>query len=154
MSIKFKYKNNYLFNILSILFIILLFLTYYILFEHVKNPIHCIFLIILITIIIFIWMYLTKRKLEKTTGEFILDKSTLTYNTMKKSYYIDYPEIDYITKEKYNDEFLIFSKSSILYKVKIKNAGLFTFYYYDNSLINAIESLAKKAKIKIIDKTF
>lgn len=98
-------------------------------------------------------MNLICKKISIISGNFEFKKNELIYSSLNKSYIIKYEEIEYISKESYIDYSNIFNIEKYLYRIKIKNAKYFTFSYYDDSLINAMEKLASYTKIKIDDAT-
>lgn len=149
-SCLFKYKNSFLFNIVSILFVILFMLICILIIEFIKENLMKLIAILFILLFLAMWMYFVKKKIEITYGEFRFDKKEFAYTTMKKTYFIKYNEIDYIKKETYIEDNIIYHQESTLYKIKIKNAGIFIFRTYDNTLDEAMELLSFKSKVNII----
>lgn len=152
-EISFKFQTPTLANIVSfIIFIIYLIFIYYVI-KIPFNTLTSIFLIIIITAIIIIIMRFICQKISVIVGNFEFKKNELIYTVLNKSYIIKYNEIEYISKESYIDYSNIFHIEKYLYRIKIKKAKYFTFSYYNNTLINAIEKLSSCAKIKIDDVT-
>ena len=149
--IDFKYYGTYLFNIVCFLFFILFLLTIYLIISTTKIIETRIILILLATLIILIWMLFIGKKLCTLKGEFVFNKDEFTYYTLRKSYTIKYNEIEYISKESYMDYSNIFNVQKNMYRLKIKNAGSFTFAYTDDSLLVALNELSKISKVKIDD---
>ena len=75
------------------------------------------------------------------------------YNTLRKNNEISYDKIKYISKELRYDRTTLFNLEKTIYRVKIKNAGSFIYYYTDESLVFAIKELAKRCNLDILDKT-
>ena len=109
--------------------------------------------IALVSILLFTWMFIISKKLSIITGSFIFDTDVFYYETLRKSYEINYNEVAYISKEYRIDGNSFFNLERIIYRIKIKDAGSFVYYYEDDSLVKAINVLAKKLDMKIIDKT-
>ena len=151
--INFKYKGSFLTNIVSFMFVCLFIVFSIIIVKANINTILKIISIFLILGILLLWMYFINKKLSILNGTFIFDKDKFYYETLRKSYEIDYDEIDYVSKEIRINNNVIFNRENPLFRIKIKNAGSFIFYIYDNSLENAIDRLCGMTKIKYKDKT-
>lgn len=151
--INFKYRTPVLANIVSFIFLLIYLLLVYLAIKSPFQPIIIILLISLITLLTIILMNLICKKISIISGNFEFKKNELIYSSLNKSYIIKYEEIEYISKESYIDYSNIFNIEKYLYRIKIKNAKYFTFSYYDDSLINAMEKLASYTKIKIDDAT-
>lgn len=149
--IDFKYHGTYIFNIVSFMFFILFLLIIYIILSSVNTFETRIIFILLSTIFILIWMLFIGKKLCTLNGRFVFDKDEFTYYTLRKTYTIKYTEIEYISKENYTDYSNIFNVQKVLYRLKIKNNGSFTFAYIDNSLLDALSTLSQISKVKIDD---
>ena len=149
--IDFKYHGTYIFNIVSFMFFILFLLIIYIILSSVNTFETRIIFILLATILILIWMLFIGKKLCALNGRFVFDKDEFTYYTLRKTYTIKYAEIEYISKENYTDYSNMFNVQKVLYRLKIKNNGSFTFAYIDNSLLDALSALSQISKVKIDD---
>ena len=149
--IDFKYYGTYLFNIVSFLFFTLFILTIYLIISTTKTIEARIILILTSTLIILIWMLFIGKKLCILNGKFIFEKDEFNYYTLRKTYIIKYNEIEYISKETYTDYSNIFNIQKNLYRLKIKNAGSFTFACIDDSLLDALTTLSQISKVKIDD---
>ena len=150
-NIEFKYKNDYLFSICLGIMVCLFILLGIIIFQSNITLLRKFTLLLLSLIILSLWGIILKRKLEVTYGSFVFDKNEVVYTTLGKAYYIDYKEIDYIMKKNYMDNSYLVSREALEYIIKIKDSGTFTFKYYDQSVIDAIKLLSKKANINIIE---
>ena len=114
------------------------------------NASKLLFMLIYLLLLV-LWMLQIKKRLDITYGEFIFNEEELSYTTLNKTYYINYKEIDSIKKIIYIENTNIISYKSYEYIIKIKDAGQFIFRYYDNSLDTAINALANKLDIDIIE---
>lgn len=152
-SISFKYKSTYLFNMVALLFFILYIIIIFVIIKFYSSFFLRILLLILAIIFILLWMYFVGKKLCVLNGKFNFNKNDFEYITMRKTYIINYNEIESITKENYIDNSKIISIENMLFRLKIKNSGSFVFCYYDSSLIDAIKKLTEISKNKINDQT-
>lgn len=147
----FKYKNNTLSKYFLILFIIIYIIGSISINKYIMlNASKLLFMLIYLLLLV-LWMLQIKKRLDITYGEFIFNKEELSYTTLNKTYYINYKEIDSIKKIIYIENTNIISYKSYEYIIKIKDAGQFIFRYYDNSLDTAINALANKLDIDIIE---
>ena len=141
----FKYKNNYLFNIVSFISFIISIIAIVVILMSNIIIINKILFILLTFVIINILIFIINNIGCVTNGRFTLDKHSFIYETLRNEYTINYQEIEYINKETYIDNNSFIKKENYCYKIKIKNAGCFTFNYYNSSLDDAIEELALRA---------
>ena len=147
----FKYKNNTLSKYFLILFIIIYVIGSILINKYIMlNASKLLFMLIYLLLLV-LWMSQIKKRLDITYGEFIFNEEELSYTTLNKTYYINYKEIDSIKKIKNIENTNIISYKSYEYIIKIKDAGQFIFRYYDNSLDTAINALANKLDIDIIE---
>lgn len=147
----FKYKNNTLSKYFLILFIIIYVIGSILINKYIMlNASKLLFMLIYLLLLV-LWMLQIKKRLDITYGEFIFNEEELSYTTLNKTYYINYKEIDSIKKIIYIEHTNIISYKSYEYIIKIKDAGQFIFRYYDNSLDTAINALANKLDIDIIE---
>lgn len=147
----FKYKNNTLSKYFLILFIIIYVIGSILINKYIMlNASKLLFMLIYLLLLV-LWMLQIKKRLDITYGEFIFNEEELSYTTLNKTYYINYKEIDSIKKIIYIENTNIISYKSYEYIIKIKEAGQFIFRYYDNSLDTAINALANKLDIDIIE---
>lgn len=147
----FKYKNNTLSKYFLILFIIIYVIGSILINKYIMlNASKLLFMLIYLLLLV-LWMLQIKKRLDITYGEFIFNEEELSYTTLNKTYYINYKEIDSIKKIIYIENANIISYKSYEYIIKIKDAGQFIFRYYDNSLDTAINALANKLDIDIIE---
>src|SRR5574344_152454 len=152
-NILFKYKSAYFFNMLALMFFILFIICTIIIIKYVKANNMRIIWILGMALLIFIWMNLVAKKLCVLNGKFSFSKDTLTYDTLSKTYEIEYQEIEYIIKEKLMDNTSFFNIENYQYRLKIKYAGSFKFAYFNESLDEAMNTLSAISKIKIDDET-
>ena len=146
-----KYKNNTLSKYFLILFIIIYVIGSILINKYIMlNASKLLFMLIYLLLLV-LWMLQIKKRLDITYGEFIFNEEELSYTTLNKTYYINYKEIDSIKKIIYIENTNIISYKSYEYIIKIKDAGQFIFRYYDNSLDTAINALANKLDIDIIE---
>lgn len=148
-NIDFKYRSSKLFNIVAFLFFCLFILVVFIILKYVKSVGFRIVYILISGFILYIWMYLVNKKLCILNGTFIINNNTLIYETLSKSYEIEFNEIDYLSIEKCLDKTSLFNIENYLYRIKIKGAGSFIFYYYNDSLDKAFNNLANRLDITI-----
>ena len=147
----FKYKNNTLSKYFLILFIIIYVIGSILINKYIMlNASKLLFMLIYLLLLV-LWILQIKKRLDITYGEFIFNEEELSYTTLNKTYYINYKEIDSIKKIIYIENTNIISYKSYEYIIKIKDAGQFIFRYYDNSLDTAINALANKLDIDIIE---
>lgn len=147
----FKYKNNTLSKYFLILFIIIYVIGSILINKYIMlNASKLLFMLIYLLLLV-LWMLQIKKRLDITYGEFIFNEEELSYTTLNKTYYINYKEIDSIKKIIYIENTNIISYKSYEYIIKIKDDGQFIFRYYDNSLDTAINALANKLDIDIIE---
>jgi hypothetical protein len=150
--IDFKFKSNYYINIvMGILFIILLIIIFLIIKNISLNTLRVIYILLAFLILWLIILFL-HHKLTIINGEFEFNEDSINYTCLKKTYIINYDEIAYINKNTYIDKSNLINQENYQFVIKIKNSGQFNFLYYDDSLDEAINYLAKKAKIKISEK--
>lgn len=147
----FKYKNNTLFKYFLILFIIIYIIGSILINKYIMLNASKLFFMLIYLLLLVLWMLQIKKRLDITYGEFIFNEEELSYTTLNKTYYINYKEIDSIKKIIYIENTNIISYKSYEYIIKIKDAGQFIFRYYDNSLDTAINALANKLDIDIIE---
>lgn len=152
-TVLFKYKSSYFFNMVALMFFILFIISTIIIIKYVKANNMRIIWILIIAILIFIWMNLVAKKLCVLNGKFSFSKDILTYDTLSKTYEIEYQEIEYIIKEKLMDYTSFFNIENYQYRLKIKNAGSFRFVYFNESLDEAMKALSSISKISIEDET-
>ena len=147
-NISFRFKNNRIYNSVAFILFIILIINIYIIILNVNNNLYRILYILLSFIIINIILLLT-NKFTISRGIFNFDDNQLTYETVTKSYTINYDEVEYIIKNNYIDDTSIIKKENYEYIIKIRNEGTFTFKYTDNSLVDAIKELALRSNIEI-----
>ena len=147
----FKYKNNTLSKYFLILFIIIYIIGSILINKYIMLNASKLLFILIYLLLLVLWMLQIKKRLDITYGEFIFNEEELSYTTLNKTYYINYKEIDSIKKIIYIENTNIISYKSYEYIIKIKDAGQFIFRYYDNSLDTAINALANKLDIDIIE---
>lgn len=147
----FKYKNNTLSKYFLILFIIIYVIGSILINKYIMLNASKLFFMLIYLLLLVLWMLQIKKRLDITYGEFIFNEEELSYTTLNKTYYINYKEIDSIKKIIYIENTNIISYKSYEYIIKIKDAGQFIFRYYDNSLDTAINALANKLDIDIIE---
>lgn len=147
----FKYKNNTLSKYFLILFIIIYIIGSILINKYIMLNASKLFFMLIYLLLLVLWMLQIKKRLDITYGEFIFNEEELSYTTLNKTYYINYKEIDSIKKIIYIENTNIISYKSYEYIIKIKDAGQFIFRYYDNSLDTAINALANKLDIDIIE---
>ena len=145
----FKYKNDKLFNIISLIFFIFFVLLLFIILGSDNKILTKILYILLSFIGINLLLIFISRVICITVGTISLDKHSFIYETLNSEYTINYQEIEYINKLNYIDNDSIIRNENYLYKVKVKDAGYFIFKRYDDSLDDAMSELSKIAKIKI-----
>ena len=152
-TVNFKYKGDFLTNIISFMFICLFIIFSILVFKINISIIFKIIIIFIILALLSLWMYFINKKLSILNGTFIFDNDKFYYETLRKSYEIGYDEIQYVSKEIRINNNVIFNRENPLFRIKIKDAGSFVFYIYDNSLENAIDRLCGMTNIKYKDKT-
>jgi len=140
----FKYQSRKHYNFTTPLFIFLFILSIIVMNKYIVFSFLLIPAVIAITILISLWMYYVRDKLNVVKGIFEFSNEEFYYTTCGKTVAISYNEVESITINPYIDTFLIFKKEENSYVIKIKDAGTFTFPIYDNSLKVAIEELNKK----------
>ena len=145
----FKYKNDKLFNIISLIFFIFFILLIFIILSNVDSILYKILYILLSFIGINILLIFISKYICITNGTISFDKHSFIYETLNNEYTINYQEIEYINKMIYIDNDSIIRNENYLYKVKIKNAGYFIFKHYDDSLNEAIEELSSRSNKEI-----
>ena len=149
--ITFKYRDNFIFNIISfICFIIFMILTY-IIINNIESIPKKILYILLVFIIINVILAIISSKICVLKGKFIFEEGEFTYESISKTYTIRYDEIEYIRKDIYTDNTTLMKRENYIYKIKIKDDGSLLFKYYNDSLLDAIEELAMKSNLKIED---
>jgi hypothetical protein len=147
--ITFKFKSNYFINIvMGILFIILLFCVFLIIKNIDLIALRVVYILLTFLILWLVVLFL-HHLLTIINGEFEFTENCLNYTHLRKTYIINYDEIADIYKCTYIDKSNLINQENYQYIIKIKNNGQFVFLYYDDSLTEAINYLAKKAKIKI-----
>ena len=148
-NVNFKYKNDYFYNILAFFLFIIFILVTLIIFKYAQTTFNKILYILLTFIIINVILAIIDKTVSNTSGNFIFDKHSFIYDTLHNEYTINYQEIEYITKEIYTDSYGLLRHENYMYVIKIKNAGSFVFRYTEDNLVEAIEKLCSKAKLKI-----
>ena len=148
-KIDFKYRSTKLFNIVAFLFFCLFIIVTLVIFKYVKTTGYKIVYILVSLLILFLWMHLTNRKICVLNGTFIFDNDTFYYETLRKSYEVKYNEVDYLSIERCFDKTNFFNIENYLYRIKIKDAGSFIFYYNDDSLDEAFNKLADELNMTI-----
>ena len=145
----FKYRSTRLFNIVAFLFFCLFIIVTIIILKYVSTTGYKIAYILLSGFILFIWMYFINKKLCILNGTFIIENNLLIYETLHKSYEIKFREIDYLSIEKCLDRTSLFNIENYLYRIKIKDAGSFVFFYNDDSLDDAFKILSNILETEI-----
>lgn len=148
-KIEFKYRSTRLFNIVAFLFFCLFIIVTLIIIKYVNSTGYKIVYILLCGGILYLWMYIVNRKICVLNGCFIFDEDKFYYDTLRKSYEIKFNEVDYLTIEKGLDKTSLFNIENYLYRIKIRDAGSFIFYYYDKSLDEAFKKLSDELNITI-----
>ena len=149
MNFSFKYKNDKLFNIISLIFFIFFVLVLFIILGGNGTILTKILFILLSFIGINLLLILVSRVICITVGTITFDKHSFIYETLNNEYTLNYQEIEYINKLNYIDSDSLIRNENYLYKVKIKDAGYFIFKKYDDSLDEAMSELSKRTKIEI-----
>ena len=147
--IDFKYRSTKLFNIVAFLFFCLFIIVVFVILKYIKTTGYRIIYILISSVILFLWMYLINRKICVLNGTFVFDNNKLYYETLRKSYEIDYNEVDYLSIERCFDKTSLFKIENYLYRIKIKDAGSFVFYYSDDTLKDAFNKLSDELNIRI-----
>ena len=151
--INFKYRSSYLFNVVCFLFLILFVIAIFIIINNIMDIKLRIIYILLTYLFINIWMFLINKKLCILNGSIKFNNKDFEYNTLGKSYIMNYSEIEYISKESHLDKTNLFNIEKYCYRIKIRNNGSFIFEYYDDTLLDALNELSIKSKITIDDAT-
>ena len=149
MNFSFKYKNDKLFNIISLIFFIFFVLVLFIILGGNSAILTKILFILLAFIGINLLLILVSKVVCITVGTITFDKHSFIYETLNNEYTLNYQEIEYINKLNYIDSDSLIRNENYLYKVKIKDAGYFIFKKYDDSLDEAMSELSKRTKIEI-----
>ena len=145
----FKYKNDKLFNIISLIFFIFFILLLFIILGS-SHPILTKILFVLLTFIgMNLFLILISKVVCISVGTMSFDKHSFIYETFNNEYTINYQEIEYINKMDYVDNDSIIKTENYLYKVKVKDAGYFIFKRFDESLDNAMAELSDRTNTKI-----
>ena len=145
----FKYKNDKLFNIMSLIFFIFFVLLLFIILGSDNNILTKVLFILLSFIGINLFLILLSRIICISVGTISFDKHSFIYETFNNEYTLNYQEIEYINKLNYIDNDSIIRNENYLYKVKIKDAGYFIFKRYDESLDNAMIELSNRTEKEI-----
>lgn len=145
----FKYKNDKLFNIISLIFFIFFVLLLFIILGSNNSILTKILFILLAFIGINLFLILISKVVCISVGTITFDKHTFIYETFNNEYTINYQEIEYINKMNYIDNDSLIRSENYLYKVKIKEAGYFIFKRFDDSLDEAMIELSKKTNKEI-----
>ena len=145
----FKYKNDKLFNIISLIFFIFFVLLLFIILGSNNSILTKILFILLAFIGINIFLIIISKVVCISVGTITFDKHTFIYETFNNEYTINYQEIEYINKMNYIDNDSLIRSENYLYKVKIKEAGYFIFKRFDDSLDEAMIELSKKTNKEI-----
>lgn len=145
----FKYKNDKLFNIISLIFFIFFVLLLFIILGSNNSILTKILFILLAFIGINLFLILISKVVCISVGTITYDKHTFIYETFNNEYTINYQEIEYINKMNYIDNDSLIRSENYLYKVKIKEAGYFIFKRFDDSLDEAMIELSKKTNKEI-----
>ena len=148
-KIDFKYRSTRLFNIVAFLFFCLFIIVTLIIIKYVNSTGYKIVYILLCGGILYLWMYIVNRKVCVLNGSFIIENDKFYYDTLRKSYEIKFNEVDYLSIEKCLDKTSLFNIENYLYRIKIRDAGSFIFYYNDKSLDEAFKKLSDKLNITI-----
>ena len=148
-KVDFKYRSTKLFNIVAFLFFCLFIIITIVIIKYFKSTGYKIAFILLSGIVLFLWMYLTNRKVCVLNGSFIIEDNKFYYETLRKSYEIKFDEVDYLSIEKCIDKTSLFNIENYLYRIKINDAGSFVFYYNDKSLDDAFNKLADNLDLTI-----
>ena len=148
-QIKFKYRNSKIYNILALICFIICLIAIGIIIKTVNTNLYRIIYILLIFIFANILLSIISNNISITNGIFTFHKDKLTYETLNKEYTINYDEIEYIIKEQYMENGSLIKKENFQYIIKIKDAGTFTFKYYNDTLLTAIEELINTANLTI-----
>ena len=149
MNFSFKYKNDKLFNIISLIFFIFFVLVLFIILGGNGTILTKILFILLSFIGINLLLILVSKVVCITVGTITFDKHSFIYETLNNEYTLNYQEIEYINKLNYIDSDSLIRNENYLYKVKIKDAGYFIFKKYDDSLDEAMSELSKRTKIEL-----
>jgi len=145
----FKYKNDKLFNIISLIFFIFFVLLLFIILGSSNTVLTKILFVLLTFIGINLFLILISKVVCISVGTISFDKHSFIYETFNNEYTINYQEIEYINKMNYVDNDSIIRSENYLYKVKVKNAGYFIFKRFDDSLDNAMIELSNRSNTKI-----
>lgn len=145
----FKYKNDKLFNIMSLIFFIFFVLLLFIILGSDNNILTKVLFILLSFIGINLVLVLISKFICISVGTISFDKHSFIYETFNNEYTLNYQEIEYINKLNYIDSDSIIRNENYLYKVKIKDAGYFIFKRYDDSLDNAMIELSNRTEKEI-----
>ena len=148
-TFSFKYKNDKLFNIISLIFFIFFVLLLFIILGGKNTVLTKILFVLLAFIGINLLLVLISKVICITTGTINFDKHSFIYDTLNNEYTINYQEIEFINKINYIESDSIIRNTNYLYKIKVKNAGYFIFKRCDDSLDKAIEELAKRTNKEI-----
>ena len=146
---KFKYKNDKLFNMFSFIMFIIVTLILLLTLKNVDSTLTKIIYILITFILSYLILALLDITLCVSKGKFTFDKHSFIYETSRNEYTLNYQEIQSITKSLYTDRNGIVASENYVYEVHVKNAGKFVYKYINKSLDDAINELAFKAKIKI-----
>ena len=146
---KFKYKNDKLFNIFSFIMFVIVTLILLLTLKNIDSTLTKIIYILMTFIISYLILALLDKTLCVSNGKFTFDKHSFIYETSRNEYTLNYQEIESITKSSYTDRNGIVANENYVYEIQIKNAGKFIYKYVNKSLDDAINELAFKAKIKI-----
>ena len=142
----FKYKNDKIFNIMSLIFFIFFVLLLFIILGSNNTILTKVLFILLAFIGINLFLILLSKVVCITLGTISFDKHSFIYETFNNEYTINYQEIEYINKMNYIDNDSFIRNENYLYKVKIKDAGYFIFKKYDNEIDNAMSELSKRCE--------
>ena len=147
-EIDFNYYCNYILNIIMLLDCGLYLASILVLCQYVKDSGIRLLGALIIGLLILGWLLFIKKRVTEVNGKKKKKKEEVVYTSWKKSYFINYAEIEYIAKER---DFA--NHDDVLYRIKIKNGGSFVFKAIDGSLVDALKVLSKKSKLKIDDGT-
>ena len=146
---KFKYKNEKLFNIFSFIMFVIVTLILLLVLKNAGDTLAKIIYILITFILSYLVLALLDITLCVSNGKFTFDKHSFIYETLRNEYTLNYQEIESITKNIYTDRNGLVANQNYVYEIQVKNAGKFVYKYINKSLDDAINELAFKAKIKI-----
>ena len=146
---KFKYKNEKLFNVFSFIMFVIVTLILLLVLKNAGDTLAKIIYILITFILSYLVLALLDITLCVSKGKFTFDKHSFIYETLRNEYTLNYQEIESITESIYTDRNGLVANQNYVYEIQVKNAGKFVYKYINKSLDDAINELAFKAKIKI-----